>query len=221
MATLRRLISTPSFGDVLSIIASLSDDAFQRFSSEIGGENAFDLDLDRCERISRDLGTDTDTVAQVIHLCGYLYGQIHSRSVMREEIPTILGEFLDEYSEIEDNELRRNLIERMSKLLARRESADAFRKAQRLRVGFLKNALSFASFVDLRPDFNEEKNSVQRLIPVAQFRITTDSNVPEYKDIVIQLDERSVRRLKDAVVEVERKFATLGSGPFSEWLMKR
>jgi hypothetical protein len=213
MAITHRLFLPPSFGRILKVIASFSDNDFEILASDLNGLNSFDLDQKRCEHIARAIGTDVETTVHIIQFCGYLYGQIHSRDVTASEIPVVVGSLIDIYSEFENEGQREAVIQRMCSVLGRRVSADTFRKAQRLRVGFLRNALSFGSLVDLRPDFSDDKKSVQRLIPVAQLRISTDDNSEDFKDIVIQLDERSLARLKEALSEMEQKFSTLQAGP--------
>jgi len=159
------------------------------------------------------IGTDAETVGHIIQFCGYLYGQIHSRDVAAIEIPFVITNVLDTYADFENNDQRQEVIRRLCSVLARRQWADSFRKAQRLRLGFLRSAVSFSSLVDLRPDFSDDKKSVVRLIPVAQVKISTDDDSQDFKDIVIQLDERSLARLKEAVNEMEQKFSTLQAGP--------
>ena len=132
-----------------------------------------------------------------------------------------MGNLIDTYSVFDSPEERDALIRRLSVILGQRRSADSFRKAQRLRIGFIRNATSFSSLVDLRPDFSDDKKSVERLIPVAQLRISTDADGPDFKEIVIQLDERSLARLREALNEMEQKFSTLHGGsvnaPIAKW----
>lgn len=221
MAITHRLFLPPSFGSVLKIIASFSSNDFEMLASDLNGVNSFDIDRRRCERIAKTTGTDTETAAHIVQFCGYLYGQIHSRAVTADEIPEVVANLLDTYSEFDSDEEKAALIQRMCGILGRRQSADNFRKAQRLRLGFLRNALSFSSLVDVRPDFSDDKKSIQRLIPVAQLRISTDADAPDLKDVVVQLDERSLARLKEVVNEMEQKFATLHAGsidaPVAKW----
>jgi hypothetical protein len=213
MAIAHRLFLPPSFGAVLKIVASFSDSDFEKLASELNGVDAFDLDRGRSEHIAKAIGTDAETAGHIIQFCGYLYGQIHSRDVTAHDIPLVVANLVDTYADFENKDEREPLVERLCSVLGRRQSADSFRKAQRLRLGFLRNAISFSSLVDLRPDFSEDKKTVARLIPVAQVKISTDDDDLDFKDIWIQLDERSLARLKEAVNEMEQKFSTLHAEP--------
>jgi hypothetical protein len=212
MAITHRLFLPPSFGGILKVIASFSDGDFEILAADLNGPDSFDLDRRRCARIAKVIGTDIETTVHIVQFCGYLYGQIHSRDVTASELPVVVGSLLDTYSEFANPDQRDAVLQRMCSVLERRESAATFRKTQRLRVGFLRNALNFSSLVDLRPDFSDDKKSVQRLVPVAQLRISTDDHSEDFKDIVIQLDERSLARLKETLGEMEQKFTTLQGG---------
>ncbi len=95
------------------------------------------------------------------------------------------------------------------------------RKIQRLQSGFLPNALGFASFVDLRPDFGDtaEITQVQGYVPVVQLRITTDSS--EQKTFVFQVSEEMLADLKKTIERAETKLATLKEkSPVSAHILK-
>jgi hypothetical protein len=220
MAIAHRLFLPPSFGAILKIIASFSDSDFEKLAAELNGIDAFDIDRGRSERIAKSIQSDAETVGHIIQFCGYVYGQIHSRDLTAAEIPPVVANLLDTYADFENSDERQVLLQRLRSVLERRQSADSFRKAQRLRLGFSRSAVNFSSLVDLRPDFSDDKKTVLRLIPVAQVKISTDDDSQDFKDIVIQLDERSLARLKEAVHEMEQKFSTLQAGSIGPQVTK-
>jgi len=83
-------------------------------------------------------------------------------------------------------------------------------KLQRLQDGFVPNATSFRTLVDLRPDFGEgDELSYQGLLKIIQFRVMTDSKNPEYKELVFQLSEESLSDLSKAVDRAQKKLEVL------------
>jgi hypothetical protein len=79
----------------------------------------------------------------------------------------------------------------------------------RIKRGFLKNTVEFASFVDARPRFNLLRTEILELIPVVQFRIVTDGNDGVDSKIVFQLDEAGIEAMQNALDTVKIKMDVL------------
>lgn len=116
--------------------------------------------------------------------------------------------------DIDDPTLLEKIKSRIGTLLADNTNISRYKKLVRLREGFIRSAVSFASFVDLRPNFNEEKTGILSVIPIVQFRVRTNSDVDLDQNIVFQMDRKAVRRLKEAVDYVTRKLDAIDASDF-------
>ncbi len=126
-------------------------------------------------------------------------------------LPDAISATVDELdAEAKWSEKRKDAIERFT-ILFRPQTHQRLRKIQRLQSGFLPNALGFASFVDLRPDFGDKLDSLQLqgYVPLVQFRITTDSTVADEKTFVFQLNEEALADLRKAAERAEAKLSAL------------
>jgi hypothetical protein len=191
---------------VFDFVSSLPDPDFQTFQSHISGPDAFDTDKERCERVAADLRVQPSTVGVVVSALAFLYSQVQraGQDSPKELVNEVVRGVTDE-----DPSEHAVLVDRLVALLRRNENADTFRKLQRLRTGFLENATGFSSFLDLRPNFNDDRSQIVGLVPIVQFRVSTDADDPAKQALIFQLDERGLKRLKEAVESAERKLDTL------------
>jgi hypothetical protein len=77
----------------------------------------------------------------------------------------------------------------------------------------LRNATSFSSILDFRPNFNEDRSAILELLPVVQFKVTTDSDDPSDTAIIFQMDEATLAKLKEAVDLAQKKLSVASSDP--------
>jgi hypothetical protein len=64
-----------------------------------------------------------------------------------------------------------SVFDRLTKLLQPNPTLEHTRKLRWLRTGILETAVEFASLVDLRPDFSEDRSEVHGLVPVVLVRV--------------------------------------------------
>ena len=205
------LLPPTSAIEALGVLVRLDDRSFELIKNEILGPSAFDASDDRVSSIASQLGAATDEIYNLLSSLPSLYSLMRRLNAPDDEIEKIVEDFLSQVIDPED--LPENgfdtLTKRLTELLKKNESADRFAKLLRLRDGFLSNAKSFTSFVDLRPEFTEDEMSVRQLIPIVQFRIATDATDPSSREYVFQLDEAALVKLKDAVERAEKKLTAL------------
>ena len=143
-------------------------------------------------------------------MLSFLYGQIQSRVTPDLSGKQLIDEFLT--SEFPYDEMRESLRPRLVLLLEQRESSDTFKKAQRLRRGFSDNAISFGSFIDLRPCYTKKRDAMQFFIPIIQMEIGIEQD-GNRKSLFFNLDRRSLEDMKSEIASIERKLAVLDSAP--------
>jgi len=96
------------------------------------------------------------------------------------------------------------------------------RKLQRLQAGFVPSAIGFSTFVDLRPVFDDGPElDIGGYLPIIQFRITTDSNIPSEKQLVFQLSESALVEFRKALDRMDEKLALLKAQPTITSLIKK
>lgn len=146
-------------------------------------------------------------IALIFGALSFLYSRI--RSAAPEDPGNLLSDFMANFSEERWAEAERHLAIRRLKKLLLNEKIEQFRKIHRLKHGFLKNAASFASFIDIRPYFQGDNSEVHGFVPMIQFRITTDSENTIDKDFVFQMDSNGLEALKEALKSIDKKIEIL------------
>jgi hypothetical protein len=94
---------------------------------------------------------------------------------------------------------------KMVLLLGQTAAADEVSKLVRLETGFLPHAIGFSSFVDLRPDFTDDRAEIRQFVTVIQFRITTQNANGEEATHTFQLTSEALHQLGEAVEDTQAK----------------
>lgn len=139
---------------------SLSKKRLNLLQAEVTSPKAFDSDSDRCRTLAKRLDGDEETVAFIIGTLAFLYSQVHGRAddVSFDDRASSLA---NDFYKDKDSKNRSELTSRLRKLLAASSNAESFIKQQRLKVGFLDNAVGFSSFVDIRPMFSKDYSAIE------------------------------------------------------------
>lgn len=208
MSKLPSLFPTISFEEAVSEVASLSPEAYQIFKRAIYSESAFDDNLERMASLSKEMGVAPEDVAMILQATAILYERVQALPSGVEAAPVLLR-FVDEFDEEVEVNAKHTLVERLSELTLRNEAAELNKKIHRLQSGFLDSAKSFSTFVDLRPDFNEKRDTIRGFIPMIQFKIATNSDNPHFQELIFQVDEFGLSRMKEALDDAQAKLAAL------------
>lgn len=209
-------ISPTLVEELFSKLAELVNDEFNFLKSEVAGESAFDRTTDRLETIAEKVSFDTDELRDLLTALSYIYRRLRDAETEQSETRSVVLEFLRGFKDPKwTDEQREKIAARLAELLAPNENAEAYDKSQRLKKGFLDNAVSFATFVDLRPDFNKDKSVIKQFVPVVQLKVFTDSEKPGQKSLVFQLDKAALAKLKKELDDLDKKLETVRSGAFA------
>jgi hypothetical protein len=209
MSPVTSVIFPPTIDAVLAKIGTLSDSAYAVLRQEIEGDSAFDVNSERCERLSPTLELAPDQVGLVFAAVEFLYDRMKDLPKGTQPAET-LRRVVDSFDELKlGADIREKLLNRLGELIAPNEKAELAQKIRRLRTGFLDNATAFSTFVDLRPDFTPGYETVRALVPVIQLMVSTDAEDAARQHVVFQLDERGLTGLKTVVEYAERKLNTL------------
>jgi hypothetical protein len=92
---------------------------------------------------------------------------------------------------------------RRTQPLTVRESADGFLH------GVLESATSFGSFVDLRPNYAQDRNSIEEFLPVIVFRVSTEADDGNERSYAFQMTPASLMELKSVIDDTFHKLSSL------------
>jgi hypothetical protein len=103
-------------------------------------------------------------------------------------------------------------FERVAALVVGNPAASRTQKRTWLRTGILDNAVGFASFVDIRPNFTKDRSDIVELLPVVIFEIETESNY-DVNSIVFQMTGETLAQLITALDDVQKKLKIITDTP--------
>jgi hypothetical protein len=217
-----RLFPPVSMSDILTEIAQLTDAQAHIIEAEMKAPQAFSSDSNRWDRIAVATEIDRDSVEYLFSFLAFLNTELDRKagdeSVRSQLIDSLLSDAVVEPTDNESPEevalAIPKLKDRLLQLAAHSEGAAFHRKALRLRKGFLRNAKSFSSFVDLRPVIDKDRQRIEGFVTMVQLQITTDRDEGA-QPIVVQLDEEALAKMFEAIVDAQKKLSLLKSSGYS------
>jgi hypothetical protein len=216
MVAYSSILPPHSLGELIRPIVEMSEAEFSDLNAAVSGPRSFSIKKEEIDTLRNKLPPAaaknlTFLITSLSFLYSHLVRQTEAGMTYADAVSATVDEIQKDSSWGKIGEKDREIaIERFS-VLFRPQSHQHLRKIQRLQSGFLPNALGFASFVDLRPDFGDSTETIQLqgYVPLVQFRVTTDSNVADEKTFVFQLNEESLSDLKKAVERAQQKLSNL------------
>jgi hypothetical protein len=99
----------------------------------------------------------------------------------------------------------------LAAMIAPIAEVDNAQNLARLEIGFLPNAVGFASFVDLRPHFSRDKERIEGFVPICQLRIETLAQDGQEDSLVFQISESGLLALENAIQQLRKKLNIVGT----------
>jgi hypothetical protein len=214
----RRVLPPFSIADMLTMILELSDEQFSALERDIRSPLGFGTSEERCARLADALGSSQENVEFLLSFLEFVYRRVQNEgganTTQEEMIDSIFSSisFEPEVGKTggETKASIALLRTRLLRLSSFNEHAEIRRKVDRLKNGFLPNAVAFSSFVDLRPVFDEERENINGYVITTQLRISTEQADKE-DSLVIQLSPHALSKLADAVNDAKKKLSLLES----------
>ena len=206
----------PSLEEIARHIAQLPDSAFRSLQLFVSKEG-FQTESGQYEVLAKEMSLSQQQTFYLLSALAFIYRQAQADAEFSDSIARALSDGLKGDDAVDLSKL----TSRLTSLLAPNPQADKEIKISRLRTGFLKNATGFGSFVDLRPNFSDDLKTLHGLVPIIQFRISTDATNPADADFVFQLDEGSLAKMKEAVKRSEEKLRELSALKISGLLVQK
>lgn len=202
-------IMPPTLDTLIGTAASFDDAVFASINDLIQKPSSTDPSEADLSSLAETTGIDEDDLRYFLSFLAFLFAQ--TSDIADQDLHATLVAFIQENGDVEDPD---RLATKLSALLAHRSVQDAAAKRARLRDGLLPNIVGLANFVDLRSDFkrNDDGELTGELgdaVPVVQLGIRTNSPKPHERELLIQLDERSLTKLEDCIKEIRQKLSIL------------
>lgn len=211
----RHLIGLAPLPRALRLLATLTQDQFEELARAISTPRAFTSDWDRAGDLAATLGVDdAGEIATLLSSLEFLYERSHTLPSDSSDPASVLQDFLrlsGLWPSLGSNP--NAAFDRLRTLLAPNAAADRQRKRQWLIYGIIENASSFASFVDLRPNFARDRSSVAEFIPVVLFRVSTETDDEREYSYTFQMTHSSLLELKDVIDDTLQKLNALKDDP--------
>jgi hypothetical protein len=203
----------PPIPQGLDVLARLNDEQYKTLREAVSGPLAFDRSLSRVQQLTQQLqpGLNVRDVWSLIISLRFLYD--HSRDWQEDgrEVADALWDFLDftGLNQKLGDSKSAPAYQRLLELISPNRSFEERKKLRWLRTGILPNAVSFSSFVDVRPNFSTDRGPIDQFLPIVIFRVNADTESDD--SAVFQLTPEAVADLRKAVDDIEKKLSVLKS----------
>ncbi|WP_398482306.1 hypothetical protein [Tardiphaga sp.] len=199
-----------SLGAAVRPLAIMPDDEYHRLLEVISGPQSFSPSKQTYARLEREAPSLSANLNFLLAALSYLSSQTERFEEAGQRIDTVVDSLVAELDEdAQWGDAKKVAYERLLEIFTQNRLAKNYKKLERLRTGFLPNAVAFSSFVDLRPNFADETTEAIQFLPVVQFRVTTDADAVSAREHIFQLTEDGLGLMKEAIERVETKLKTL------------
>jgi hypothetical protein len=200
-----------TIGEGLAPLSKMSESEFSILSTAVSGTRSFSLSKEQIEEIQKKLPSALGNLTFILGILAFLYVQVDHVVELGATYSDVIDKLVDDITEQAGwGESKKVARDRLFELLLKKDVHQRFKKIQRLQTGFIPNAIGFASFVDLRPDFTEDSPPVLKgFLKVIQVRIKTDAKSPQDQQFVFQLSEDALKELKKCIDRAQAKMDVL------------
>ncbi len=199
----------------LAPLAELSDPEYQSLLRATSTSRSFTLSAKGLKDLREQIPSIASNLPFLLSALSFLYSRIDALGEVNESFEQLIAKLVAELDfRMLDVEKKKTIQKRLEELLKKNNAFGRFKKVQRLQDGFVPNATSFKTMVDLRPDFGEGDDvNYQGLLRMIQFRVMTDATNPEYRELVFQLNEEALEDLRKTVERAQKKLQALKAEP--------
>lgn len=159
--------------------------------------------------LARKLGRSYEKTGDLVQYAGFLQSE---RIRLRLNPEGLLEEFetyLERHNRVDAKPKLATLAEPLKRLFADRPEV-AFRvKVASVTSAVVPQAVDFLSICDLRPVFNEERDSILEYVPIALVRVLVKSETRQADTLVFQIDREGVNGLEEFLNRLRKKMAVL------------
>lgn len=188
-------------------LLSLGKDQLATIAKHLNDEDGFgpgsEADM---KALIGEVGIPTEDLLSVVRVSNFIYEQAEKYEVGIDDLLKELKEYaaekeLTEFFDEKKNELR--ALFQISPEYLRKKHVGTYKEA------CLRRLIGVTAVHDLRPVFNEEKNSIQTFLPLLILRFRTKTQEQEEEEFVFQVDEETVDKLIVWFTEYKQQFGQI------------
>ncbi len=204
-------IMPPSLDTILAAAANYEAGVIKEIDKQLQRSSSTDPSDNELAVLSSATGVDEDELRYFLSFIAFLY--LQTSDLADEEVLPTLVAFLEE--NIDSDEVG-PLAEKLHSLLSHRDVQGNATKRARLRDGLLPNITGLANFVDLRSDFERDDSGdltgrLGESVTIVQLGIRTNSAKQNERELLLQLDEKSLDKLQETIDEIRKKLSILSN----------
>lgn len=196
---------------IIGMAAGFDDTVYDQLNALVQKPTSTDPSDDDLRALTDAAGVPEKQVRYFLSFLDFLFSQ--TADIEPAELEATLVTFLTENGDVSEVE---RVAGKLKMLLSHRDVQETAEKLARLRDGLLPNITGLANFVDIRNDFGRDESGelngmLGNAIPIIQLGIRTNSIKPHERELLLQLDEKSLDRLQDCIDEIRRKLEILSA----------
>ncbi|EBA13088.1 hypothetical protein [Roseobacter sp. CCS2] len=202
-------IMPPTLEVILATASSFSDETYEQLNTVIQKPTSTEPSDEDLRRLAEFAQITEAELRYFFSFLSFLFSQ--TADIPKAELRETLVSFVKEHGgEVEVE----RVAGKLELLLKHRQVQENAAKMTRLRDGLLPNVTGLANFVDLRSDFERDADgqltgNLGAAVPIIQLGIQTSSSKPDEREFILQLDERTLDRLQEAVDDIREKLEIL------------
>jgi hypothetical protein len=211
------LVPPTTLRELFIPIEKATDNSFQQFWGEVtSGGGYHDDNLDRCKRIGAALNISAGDAGLLLSLLAGTHDRFRQLEEKGNAFDELFGSFIRDGLELDPEDeaeysASKPLIDRLAKLFSQNENLDENSKINKLERGFSDQAISFASMVDLRPNFTKDRKRILGYVPIVHLQISTSSEDSSRQQMAIALNAEKLRELQETINDIARKLERLAN----------
>ena len=211
------LVPPVSLREYLAPVEAATDEQFELFweGLEKGG-GYHDQGKLRFTKIGEALDISAGDASWLLGILASTHDRFRQIEERGSDFDDLFNSFLLEGLGLDTGEdsIDKPLADRLRRLFQPNENFDQFAKISKLQQGFSEHATSFASLVDLRPNFSKDRSSIRGYVPVIHLQITSDTDDMEEQKFVFAMSSEAIAELRATLDDIERKLERLANQEF-------
>lgn len=199
------VVPLSSMHDVVSAIGQMDDEQYHRLLAAIGSQS-FYFRESSLPVLAASIGITVPDLKNILDVLRFAFQRLGELSGDDERRLADIAEFVDSLQGYDDLAADSAVVkQRLAELLRPSDVHRSREKISRLEAGFLPDLTNISTFVDLRPNFDNDLNEIDGFLPVVTLNIQTNSSNPLIRSITLNLPLSSIEEVISSVERLNRK----------------
>jgi hypothetical protein len=155
------------------------------------------------------MGLSYEKTLDLLQLASFLEGERTRLHLAPEDMLSEYATYLDRHNWPELHTRLRANSDALKRLFSDRPEVRLRQKVETVTQGIVPVATDFYSLCDLRPVFNEERDSILEYSMVALIRVLVRSDTQQIVPLIFQIDRKGISQLEEFVARLRKKMTVL------------